>query len=383
MKKPKLVIVVTVPVVLETWFKGQPKFLSEFFDVEIITSDSKNIGAIQSFEGVSIKVFDLRRSINPFADVKTLWRMVNHFIMSRPDIVYTLTPKAGLLGMAAAFLSRVPYRIHNIVGLPHLEAEGMKKWILICSEKVTYLFATRLYCNSINLTNEIQKLTYKKVAVIGNGSVNGVDTEYFSNVHSKDTITKMREQHGISGNDFVLIYIGRMVNDKGINELVRVFLRLYEKYSHLKLLLVGDYSNESDRISDTTKHTIDNEKGIIYKEFQEDVREYLAMSDLFVLPSYREGLPNVLIEAGSFGLPLVATNINGCNEIIVNNENGVLVNKKDESSLYDALEKFVSDQEYYQKIQRSVRSTIVSRYSKEYFYGALKREFLSFVKEIA
>ncbi len=371
----KLVIVVTVPVVLETWLKGQAKFLSNYYEVEIITSNSENIKSIENFENVSIKVVDFNRKINFFKDLKVLIQLFFYFIKKRPAIVYTLTPKAGLLGMIASYLARVPNRIHCVVGLPHLEAKGRRKKILIFTEKLTYLFATNLFCNSFNLIGEIKKLTAKNVNVIAQGSVNGVDTDYFNNTFNEEEKQQIRVENKIYENDFVLTFVGRIVKDKGVDELLNVFLQLKKKYANLKLLLIGDYENESDPISDKGKKIMESDEDVIYIKFQEDIRKFLAISDLFVLPSYREGLPNVLIEAGSYGIPLVATNINGCNEVIQRGENGALVNKKDEASLYNAIEKFIADKEYYSSIKNSVRKSIVDRYSQKYFYDALHKEF--------
>ncbi|MDQ1339125.1 MAG: hypothetical protein QG567_275, partial [Campylobacterota bacterium] len=269
-----------------------------------------------------------------------------------------------------------PNRIHSVVGLPHLEAQGIRKKILMFTEKLTYMFATNLYCNSFNLISEIKKLTKKNVNVIGKGSVNGVDVNYFSDTMSKEEKLQIRHENKIEENDFVLTFVGRIVKDKGINELISVFEQLKQKYTNIKLLLIGDFEDELNPISRVTKKIIESDVTIIYKEFQEDIRLYLAISDLFVLPSYREGLPNVLIEAGSYGVPLVATNINGCNEIIRHTENGVLVNKKDEISLYNEIEKFIIDREYYSRIKNNVRKSIVDRYSQKYFYDELQKEFL-------
>ena len=281
----KLVIVVTVPVVLETWLKGQAKFLSNYYEVEIITSSSQSIKNIEKFENVSIKVVDFNRKINLFKDLKVLIQLFFYFIKNRPSMVYTLTPKAGLLGMIASCLAMVPHRIHSVVGLPHLEAEGKRKSILIFTEKLTYFFATNLFCNSFNLISEIKKLTTKNVNVIGQGSVNGVDTDYFHDILSEQEKFQIRLQNQISENNFILTFVGRIVKDKGIDELISVFIQLKKKYIHIKLLLIGDYENELDHISAQSKKIIDSEKDIIYVKFQEDIRNFLAISHLFVLPS--------------------------------------------------------------------------------------------------
>ncbi|WP_419770617.1 MAG: glycosyltransferase family 4 protein [Candidatus Marinarcus sp.] len=376
----KMVIIVTVPVVLETWLKGQPRFLSQYYEVEIITSYAENIKNIEKYENVSIKVMDLNRKINLLKDLKVLIQLFIYLMKSRPTIVYTLSPKAGLLGMVASWISRIPYRIHNVVGLPHLEAQGKRKSILIFTETLTYWFSTNLYCNSFNLIGEMKKLTNKAVNVIGNGSVNGVDTQYFLDNVEQHERADIRHKNSIKDGDFVLTFVGRIVKDKGINELVNVFMRLSKKYENLKLLLIGDYEDELNPLSSKSRKYIETEKKIVHLEFQEDIRKYLSISDLFVLPSYREGLPNVLIEAGSYGIPLLATNINGCNEVIINGKNGSLVNKKDEDSLYKAIEKFLVDKEYYHFIKNNVRKSIIDRYSQEYFYNELYKEFLMIEK---
>jgi glycosyltransferase involved in cell wall biosynthesis len=261
------------------------------------------------------------------------------------------------------------------VGLPHLEAKGNRKTILSLTEKITYFFASNIFCNSLNLQKMVSSMTKKSVNVIGNGSVNGVDTEFFKNTFAKEQKQKILEKIGFSKNHFVITFVGRIVKDKGINELVHVFSLLSQEYSHLRLLLIGDYKNESDPISVESKNMIEKNSRIKYLEFQEDVREYLAVSNLFILPSYREGLPNVLIEAGSYGVPMIATDINGCNEVIENNVNGLLVKKKDLGALSGAIQKFVEDTSFYDRIQTNVRESIVSKYNQKYFWTELLYEF--------
>jgi len=374
----KMTIVVTVPLVLETWFKNQPKFLSKYYEVEIITAYSENVESISEHENVNIKTMDFTRKINFIKDIKVLLQLFWYFIVNRPSIVYTLTPKAGLLGMIASWFAFVPNRVHNVVGLPHLEANGKRKIILMLSERLTYWFSSKIYCNSFNLKKEIEcKMTKKPVNVIGNGSVNGVDTEYFKDNLTKKEKEKISKSIKINSNDFVITFVGRIVKDKGINELVNVFSSLKQEHNRIKLLLIGDYEDDLDPISNETKKIINEDQDILQINFQQDIRNYLAISDLFVLPSYREGLPNVLIEAGSYGIPLVATDINGCNEIIIEGKNGTLINKKDEDSLFHAINKFIVDKEYYQDIKKNVRESIYQRYEQKYFFDKLHDEFIN------
>ena len=278
--------------------------------------------------------------------------------------------------MIASFFARVPVRIHNIVGMPLMEALGNKKILLEFIEKLTYLFSTKLFCNSFGLKKFInENLTSKEVKVIAQGSINGVDMEFFKNSKTKEEQNTIRSKYNIEENDFLITFVGRIVKDKGINELIESFVNLDSKYKNLKLLLVGDYEEHLNPIKLENKNTIDRLESIISVGFQNDIREFLSVTDLFTLPSYREGLPNSLIEAGSFGIPLLATNINGCNEIIEENITGILVEKKNQKSLEEGIEKLINDKSLYNKIKLKARDRIATKYEQSYFWKELKNEF--------
>lgn len=379
----KLIILVTVPVVLETWLKGQAKYLSHYYDVEIMTSYAHSTKTIEVYENVPIRHIEFNRKINLFKDLKVLIKLLIYFYQSKPDIVYTLTPKAGLLGMLASWLCRVPLRVHNVVGLPLMEAKGKRKVILALTERITYFCATHVYANSFNLKSYMQKhLTCKDVNIIAQGSVNGVDVDWFCDTVDFETKQNLRKQLDVKNGDFVITFVGRIVKDKGINELISVFNTLSQSNKHLKLLLIGDLEEELDPISEKSKEIIHQHEQIVHVEFQQDIRLFLSITDLFVLPSYREGLPNVLIEAGSYGIPLLATNINGCNEVIIHEKNGLLIDPKNEIALQNGIEKFLTDKDFYQKVKKSVRESIVSRYAQHYFWDALKEEFTKLEQEV-
>ncbi len=371
----KLIIITTVPMSLATLVKGQAKYLSSYFDVKLVTSFSEKNQEISKDEGVELKSIDMTRQITIIKDLKALIELYKYFKNQKPDIVYTFTPKAGLLGMMASFLSRVPVRIHNIVGMPLMEATGKKFILLKFIERLTYLFSTNLFCNSFGLKKFInENLTKKDVKVIAQGSINGVDTEFFKNTKTLDEKELIRDKFKIDKKDFVITFVGRIVKDKGINELIEAFINLSKKYNNLKLLLVGDYEEHLNPIKNENKILIDSLDSIITVGFQNDIRDFLSITDLFVLPSYREGLPNSLIEAGSFGIPLLATNINGCNEIIDDGITGILVEKKSAKKLEEAIDKLLEDKELYNSIKLKVRDRIIEKYEQKYFWNELKNE---------
>ena len=371
----KLIIITTVPMSLATLVKGQAKYLSSYFDVKLVTSFSEKNQEISKAEGVELKSIDMTRQITIIKDLKALIELYKYFKNQKPDIVYTFTPKAGLLGMMASFLSRVPVRIHNVVGMPLMEATGKKFILLKFIERLTYFFSTNLFCNSFGLKKFInENLTKKDVKVIAQGSINGVDTEFFKNTKTLDEKEVIRDKFKIDKKDFVITFVGRIVKDKGINELIEAFINLSKKYNNLKLLLVGDYEEHLNPIKNENKILIDSLDSIITVGFQNDIRDFLSITDLFVLPSYREGLPNSLIEAGSFGIPLLATNINGCNEIIDDGITGILVEKKSAKKLEEAIDKLLEDKELYNSIKLKVRDRIIEKYEQKYFWNELKNE---------
>ena len=376
----KLIIITTVPMSLATLVKGQAKYLSSYFDVKLVTSFSEKNQEISKDEGVELKSIDMTRQITIIKDLKALIELYKYFKNQKPDIVYTFTPKAGLLGMMASFLSRVPVRIHNIVGMPLMEATGKKFILLKFIERLTYFFSTNLFCNSFGLKKFInENLTKKDVKVIAQGSINGVDTEFFKNTKTLDEKELIRDKFKIDKKDFVITFVGRIVKDKGINELIEAFINLSKKYNNLKLLLVGDYEEHLNPIKNENKILIDSLDSIITVGFQNDIRDFLSITDLFVLPSYREGLPNSLIEAGSFGIPLLATNINGCNEIIDDGITGILVEKKSAKKLEEAIDKLLEDKELYNSIKLKVRDRIIEKYEQKYFWNELKNEIKKYI----
>ncbi len=169
-----------------------------------------------------------------------------------------------------------------------------------------------------------------------------------------------------------MLFVGRVVRDKGIDELIEAFEILNSKFQNLKLLVVGEYEEHLNPLKSKTIKTVQSNKNIIQVGFQKDIRDFLAISNLFILPSYREGLPNSLLEAGSFGLPLVASNINGCNEVVIDGENGLLVEPKSIDDLIEKITTLIEDRKLYNKLKSNIRNSIIKRYNQSDFLINLK-----------
>lgn len=380
----KIIRVTTVPVSLGGLLTGQLKFMSQYYDVVGISSCGEGIlKKVGEQEGIRVIPVNMTRSITPLLDLRAAWNLYKIFKKEKPFIVHTHTPKAGTLGMLAAFFAGVPHRLHTIAGLPLMEAKGKKRIVLNLVEKITYAFASKIYPNSYGLQQIIidHKFTdVKKLKVIGNGSSNGIDTDYFDpELYSDQDKEKLRLSLGIQENDIVYIFLGRMVKDKGVNELVNVFIKLAENHSNIKLLLVGAYEKELDPLLPETEEAIDNHSKIITVGWQNDVRPFFSIANILTFPSYREGFPNVVLQAGTMGLPSIVSDINGCNEIIMEGINGYIVPVKNEEELHRAMENFYLNfekKEIFDK--KNIRALIANKYSRKGIWEALLTEYNSY-----
>lgn len=379
MHKKIIIRVTTLPISLEKLLSGQLRYMNSFYKVIGVSSDRENLQKLTEKEGIAVFPIEMTRKITPFQDLKAVWEMYRYFKHTKPFIVHSHTPKAGIIAMLAAKLAGVPHRLHTVAGLPLLEATGIKRKILNRVEQLTYRFATKIYPNSFVLRDIIESQNLCppiKLQVLANGSSNGIDTAHFSRNHFPEAKnTALRSQLGIAESDFVFVFVGRLVADKGINELLSAFDRLSALRPNIKLLLVGNFEDELDPLSSKTMQIIRANNKIKLTGYQNDVRPYFAISDALVFPSYREGFPNVVMQAGAMGLPSIVTDINGCNEIIIDGKNGVIIPVKDESAIFDAMDKILSDSTYNAYLQSNSRELIVSRYEQQLVWDAILNEY--------
>ncbi|NMC99172.1 MAG: glycosyltransferase family 4 protein [Bacteroidales bacterium] len=377
---PKLIRITTVPISLKYLLKGQMHFMQKNgFEVLMISSAGKEVADVIESERCPHFVFPLTRRINPYKDLKTLFLLYRFFKKEKPQIVHTHTPKAGTTGMLAAWLARIPVRIHTVAGLPLMETTGAKRKLLFWVEKITYACATKVYPNSFGLKDYIlqKKLCQpSKVKVIGNGSSNGIDLEYFSkNKVNGYTTDEIKKKYNIKKGDFVFIFIGRLVRDKGINELVSAFINLNLKYPNSKLVLVGDEEPDLSPLDINTKLLMSQHPDILLTGFISDIRPFFAISHVLVFPSYREGFPNVPLQALAMELPAIVSDIAGCNEIIINEFNGLIIPPKNTNALIDAMVRLMVDHKLYENLCLNTRPSIYSRYEQHYIWNLIKNEY--------
>jgi len=382
--KKTLIRITTVPISLEKLLSGQLEYMSSHYNLIAVSSEKENLEKLGKKINLPVFFVNLTRQITPIKDLLALVKMYFFFKKTKPFIVHSHTPKAGTIGMLAAKLAGVPNRLHTVAGLPLLEIGGKKRKLLDFVEKLTYSCATKVYPNSLGLKDIIIENKYckaNKLKVIGNGSSNGIDTSFFNpELYSFENNQDLKAKLGIEQNDFVFIFVGRLVKDKGINELIAAFSKLQTQHKSIKLLLVGDYETDLDPLSSETLDEITSNSSIISTGFEYDVRPYFAISNALVFPTYREGFPNVVMQAGAMNLPCIVTNINGCNEIIIEGENGIIIPVKNENAIFEAMNDCILKSDTIQRMKKNARKMIVSRYEQQVVWKAIFEEYQSFEK---
>ncbi|WCO03093.1 glycosyltransferase family 4 protein [Psychroserpens ponticola] len=377
----KLIRITTVPSSLRTLLRGQSRFMSNHFEVIGVSGDGDALTEVKQNEGIRTHVVEMTRTITPFKDLKAVFQLYKFFKAEKPFIVHTHTPKAGTVGMLAAKLAGVPHRLHTIAGLPLLEATGNKRKLLNAVEKFTYRCATGILPNSFGLEQIIldHKFTKpSKLKVIGNGSSNGINTEHYdAALVSENVKANLRTELNISKEDVVFIFIGRIVRDKGINELVAAFNTLSIKNKNCKLILVGPRENHLDPLLPETEALIESNQQILGVGLQKDIRPYVAISNVLTFPSYREGFPNVVLQGSCMELPCIVGNINGCNEIIEHNINGLIIPVKNANAIEEAMQFMINFPEKRQAMIAHTRSRIVKRYKQEFVWSEILKTYQS------
>lgn len=362
--RKKIIRSSTVPQSLETFCKGILNDLSKDYEAVALSSPGEALSIVAQREGVRTIAVPMERHISLLKDLKSLFTLIRVFRKERPDMVHSITPKAGLLCMMAAWWTRVPVRIHTFTGLVFPTSRGLIKRVLMLTDRITCACATHIIPEGEGVKNDLinNKITRKPLQVLGYGNVRGVDMEYYSRR------PEVEERAGVIRNDnrFSFLFVGRIVRDKGINELVSAFSKLNVEYPKTRLFLVGDYENKLDPVDASTKNEIRHNVNIISvgRKTGNDLLAYYAASDCFVFPSYREGFPNTVLEAGAMGLPCIVTDINGSREIIKDGYNGFIIPAHDEDSLYDAMKSMLEDPEKRLAIASVARQYIAGHYEQ-------------------
>lgn len=369
----KIIRATTVPGSLNNFCRGLLSELQERegYEVVALSSSGEALDEIREREKVRTIAIAMQRHISPVKDLRSLWKLIHAFHKEKPDMVHSMTPKAGLLCMLAAWVCRVPVRIHTFTGLVFPTSTGLKRKILMATDWLTCACATHVIPEGEGVKNDLvnNKITRKPLRILGYGNVRGIDLNRFDPENPE--VIKAAE---IIRREEVLtfIFIGRLVGDKGILELVKAFCRLNKELPDTRLLLVGREEPQLDPLDSSTLKEISDNPAIEAVGQKTDVRSWLLASDIFVLPSHREGFPNVVIEAGAMGLPSIVTDINGSREIIHDGENGLIVPVKNANALYEAMKHLAETPEEIRTMAANARPMIASRFEQSFVRQCLK-----------
>ncbi len=362
----KIIRAATIGMSLNIFCRGLLRELKdEGYEVVALSSPDADLDELGEREGVRTIGVSMERHVSPVKDLISLVKLTFVMARERPDMVHSMTPKAGLLCMMAAWLARVPVRVHTFTGLVWPTATGLPRRILMLTDRITCSCATHVIPEGEGVKNDLRShITSKPMKVLGYGNVRGVDLDYWRRTSPAHA--------GASNGEFTFVFVGRIVRDKGINELVSAFVRLNVAYPHVRLVLVGPAEDNLDPVTPYTARQIEECAAIESAGSQKDVRPYYEKADALVFPSYREGFPNVVIEAGAMELPSIVTDINGSREIISNGENGLVVPPRDEAALFEAMKYMVEHRDSAEQMGKRARSSVANRYEQSFVRRCLK-----------
>ena len=367
--RKKIIRTATVPLSLDLFCRGLLRDLSSRYEIIALSSPLPELENIRKREKVRTISVPMARKIAPFSDLKSLFELIRIFRKERPDMVHSITPKAGLLSMMAAKWTRVPVRIHTFTGLIFPYEKGWKRRLLMMTDRLTACCATHVIPEGIGIRDDLIRfrITRKPLRVLGNGNVRGIDLNHY--VRTENLSRKaadIRNYYRIPDDGFAFIFVGRLDRDKGIDELVQAFRMLEKEYPKVHLFLVGIEEPEGKSILDETREIITRDDHIHLSDgWQADVRPWYAAADALVHPSHREGFPNVVIEAGAMGLSSIVTDINGSREIVKDGQNGKIVPAQDPEALYAAMKEFLEQPEMVREMAAAARD-LAGRYEQNY-----------------
>lgn len=349
------------------------------FDVVMVSSEGKEWEEVIATEGCRHQVIPMTRRMTPFADLKSLWLLYKFIKKEKPDIVHSHTPKAGLLGMLAAKMAGVKIRIHTIAGLRFMTSKGFTRKLLVRMEKLTGWAATQVWPNSFSILQYVtdnRLIKKEKLQIIGLGSSNGIKLARFSAAAlNEQRLAAIKASIQYDTQYTYFLCVGRIVQDKGIDELVNAFVRLNEKNPFTRLILVGEFEDEVDPVNESTKKILHAHPAIIMAGWSDEVEYYMQFSTALVHASHREGFPNVLLQAGAMLCPIVCSRIEGNVDIVENEVTGQIYEVKNEQQLLSKMEYTLAHPGQVKIYAQQLRSKIEQHFDQPVLHTLLLKKY--------
>jgi glycosyltransferase involved in cell wall biosynthesis len=375
----QLVYIATDPITAYRLMDGQLGYMQRHgFEVTVITAPGPLLDATAAREGVRAIGVPMKREPSPASDAVALARLTLELRRLRPTIVNAGTPKAGLLGVLAARMARVPVVVYLLRGLRFEGATGARRLVLAGAEHVAGTLADRVFVNSESLRARFVALGCAPSArtwVPAQGSSNGVDAERFLVTGARREWARAeRARLGIPDSAVVAGFVGRFTRDKGLDELLSAFRRAAETNPNLRLLLVGDHDS-TDPLPAPVVRFIADDPRVFTTGFVDEPAQYYALMDLFVFPSYREGFPNAPLEAAAAGLPVVAFRATGTVDAVAHDVTGRLVAIGDEAGLAAGMLMYANDAALRREHGQAGQARAMREFSQTRVWEALAREY--------
>lgn len=371
--------ITTVPLTLG-FIRGQVDYMQrQGFEIHAVSSPSEELVAFGSSQQIEAHAVEMPRKVSPLHDLSAVRQLIRVLRTLRPIIVHAHTPKGGLLGMISAWLARVPVRIYHIRGMPYMTATGRRRILLKTTERISCKLAHKVFCVSHSIRDVAIRdgiCPAEKIVVFGGGSGNGVDSSgrFKPAQFSRAERNAMRQRFGIQDNALVIGFVGRIVRDKGVEDLSAAWSSIRQSYPFARLVFVGPLEPQ-DAISKDTLATLMGDKRVLFTGSVADTSTMYPVFDLVVLPTYREGFPNVPLEAAAMELAVVATDIPGCIDAIRDGVTGTLVPPRDAKALRIAIERYLDDPELRERHGRAGRERVLREFRQEDIWKAIYQEY--------
>ncbi|MHB8486128.1 MAG: glycosyltransferase family 4 protein [Candidatus Acidiferrales bacterium] len=382
--EPRLLVLVTSALSLNL-LRGQLRFFREAgFDVTVACSPDPFLDSVACEERVRAEGIPMSREIDPLRDVLSFWRIWKCFRRLRPTLTSVSTPKAGLLGGLAAWLSRVPCRVYVLRGLRGETSRGARRFFLFFFERLTCRMAHRVICVSESLRQEAIAsgvVASDQAIVLGAGSSNGVDVSRFAPTPERlRQASALRTSLGIARDAAVAGFVGRFTRDKGIQDLLQAFSRLRESFPELRLLLVGEFE-KGDAVPAGIHNRIFADPQIICTGFVSDPVPYYHVMDILALPSHREGFPNAVLEAHAAGKPVVGARATGIVDAVSDGLDGILVPVGDAPALAEAIADLLRHPQLAGQMGRAGRERVEREFHPQRIWAALLEDYSRLLHE--
>ena len=363
--KQKIAVVVTVPVQVRFFLVNHIEMLSRKYEVSVILKCSDDRHLLDVLPD-SVNIFDIPfiRKISVLSDVRALILLVRLFYRKKFDLVYSVSPKAGLLTMVASWLLRVPVRIHTFTGQVWVNKKGLMSWLLKLMDQVIASLSTISLVDSPSQRDFLiskNVISQQKSIVIGKGSISGVDVKRF--YPRKEVRNWVREMEGIDSDSVVFLFVGRLTVDKGVIDLARSFSIASKCETNLSLWFVGP--DEDDLKEDILTVIHESEQCVRFLPYTTAPEYYMAAADVLCLPSYREGFGSVIVEAAACEIPAIGTRIYGITDAIEDGATGVLVGKSDVHALAYAMCELIRDFSLRKRLGKMARKRVLEHFEQQ------------------